>query len=29
LLGLELAIEGFEDPVLEDVAIARLYVPED
>jgi hypothetical protein len=24
LLGLELAIEGFEDPVLEDVAVARL-----
>jgi hypothetical protein len=29
LLGLELAIEGFEDPVLEDVAIARLYFAED
>lgn len=26
LLGFELAIEGFEDPVLEDVAEAGLYV---
>jgi hypothetical protein len=29
LLGLELAIEGFEDPVLEDVAMAGLYFAED
>jgi hypothetical protein len=26
LLGFELAIEGFEDPVLEDVAEAGLYL---
>lgn len=26
LLGFELAVEGFEDPVLEDFAIAGLYV---
>jgi hypothetical protein len=29
LLGFELAVEGFEDPVLEDVAVARLDVAED
>jgi hypothetical protein len=28
LLGFELAVEGFEDPVLEDCAIAGLYVAE-
>ena len=26
LLGFELAFEGFEDPVLEDVAVAGLHV---
>jgi len=29
LLGFELAIEGFEDPVLEDFAVAGLYFAED
>ena len=29
LLGLELAVEGFQDPVLEDVAIARFDSAED
>jgi hypothetical protein len=29
LLGFELAIEGFEDPVLEDFARAGLYFAED
>ena len=29
LLGFELAVEGFENPVLEGVAVARLYVTED
>ena len=29
LLGLKLAVEGFEDPVLEDVAIAGLDAAED
>ncbi len=29
LLGFELAIEGFDDPVLENVAIAGLYFAED
>lgn len=28
LLGLELAVEGFEDPVLEEVAVAGLYFAE-
>src|SRR6267378_3601659 len=29
LLGFELAVEGFDDPVLEDVAVAGLYFAED
>jgi hypothetical protein len=29
LLGFELAVEGLEDPVLEDFAVARLYFAED
>jgi hypothetical protein len=29
LLGFELAVEGFEDPVLEDFAVAGLYFAED
>jgi len=29
LLGFELAIEGFEDPILEDVAVVGLYFAED
>ena len=29
LLGFELAVEGFENPVLEDVALAGFYVAED
>ena len=28
LLGFELAVEGFDDPVLEGVAVARFYVAE-